>query len=62
MTGYIPPKHRVFDGKKFTLTAGTRHGSPTKRHAMSVVAMNKKHGYKHYRLVKKGKDYYAYMR
>lgn len=61
MAEYKPPKHRIFNGKQYTLSAGTRHGSPTKKHAMSVVEMNKKYGYKHYRLVKKGNDYYAYM-
>ena len=62
MAKYNPPKYRKFNGKKFTLTAGTKNGSPTRDHAMSVVENNKKHGYKHYRIVKVGKDYYAYVR
>jgi len=62
MAEYAPPKKRTFDGKEYSLTAGTRQGSPTKNHAMSVVNMNRQYGYNHYRIVKVGKDFYAYVR
>jgi len=62
MSDYKPPKHRIFNGKKFTLTAGTRQGRPTKKGALEVVKMNKKYGYKYHRIIKIGKDYYAYVR
>ena len=63
MADYKPPRTRMFNGKKFTLSAGTRHGQGrTKKIAMENVEYNKKHGYKQYRLVKKGNVYYAYLR
>ncbi len=55
------PKTKIFNGKKFGLTAGTRYGRPTRNGALEVAKMNAKYGYKYYRIVKYGKDYYAYV-
>ena len=58
MADYKASKHRIFNDKMFTLTAGTRQGRPTKKGALEVVKMNKKYGYKFHRIVKVGMDYY----
>lgn len=62
MAAYVPPKKRVFGGKEYSLASAGRHGSP-KSHALSVAAnLKKTNGYRYRRLVKKGNDYYVYVR
>ena len=52
----------MFDGKEYSLAAAGRHGS-SKNHALSVAKnLAKTDGYKFHRLVKKGNDYYLYVR
>lgn len=56
------PKHRIINGKKYTLTAGTQHGTD-KSHAKHVGENFKSNGHiKSYRVLKCGRSYFTYSR
>jgi len=54
------PKYKTIGGQQYSLTAGTRHGSP-KDHARSDAEWVRSAGF-NVRTVKIGKEYYNYAR